>query len=1136
MTEPYPTPGLQDVAQVVWQHVSTARWFADKGRGCHLARIVPLPWLHRSDDLAVRPELVEVRFDDGSEPHWYQALLAYARPETADAEGNLGRVDTAAAPGALTEGAPTPDHYVLADATRVPAAMTAVLDSFTDQTLSDNGPARLECHLVDDGYLHDRSGREADLSPVLFTGEQSNTSIMYGRTAMLKVFRRLEAGENLDIEVHRALVADAGAPVARLHGSVRVQIADGPEMDLAMLAEQLREPVNGWELAVSAASSNTDFSDHARGLGQALAQVHGALARAFDTSAVDGGTVAASMRTRLESVAGQVSELTPHREGLAGTFAALEGRPLPVQRVHGDFHLGQVLLSEDTWRIIDFEGEPLKSFAERRQLDAVWRDIAGMLRSFDYAGATATRSGADPDAASAWVDSCTDAFLDGYGAMVTPELRAYMADKAIYEVLYEARNRPGWLPIPMAAAAGLAAGSTKHMSSRTAPTATRVEPTDPTHEGGAMNEPIDPEPKRAIDAPSVDPRTWFGGLTGRDFEGFHTGGDTELWKRLGAHAVTVTDTDGRERSGVRFTVWAPNAREVRVFGDFNDWNGESHPMELIPGTGVWGIFVEDAHPGQVYKFKVHGADGRWVDKADPMARFAQSAPETGSIVTESHYEWNDADWLERRGRARHHAEPISIYEIHLGGWRRGKTYVELADELVEYVSWQGYTHVEFLPLAQHPYEPSWGYQVTGYFAPMSMFGTPDEFRYLIDRLHQAGIGVIMDWVPGHFPKDEWALGRFDGTALYEHADPRQGEQPDWGTYVFNFGRNEVKSFLVSNALYWIKEFHIDGLRVDAVASMLYLDYSREDGAWVPNMFGGRENLEAVDFLRYVNTHLYEREPGIMMIAEESTSWPGVTRPVDQGGLGFGFKWNMGWMNDTLSYIQREPVHRQYHHNDMTFAMVYSFSENFVLPISHDEVVHGKGSMINKVPEDDWRKFATLRAYYSFMWSHPGKQLVFMGCEFGQRSEFDESKGLEWWVSDLWGHRGLQLMMRRLNELYRQNSPLFELDNDAAGFRWINADDAGGNVFSYLRFDSQGSPMACLVNFSPVPRPVYRIGLPHDGPWRELFNSDAMDFHGTGEWHNNGWVQATDVPAYGLPASADVVVPPLGAVWLVPVRE
>lgn len=625
-------------------------------------------------------------------------------------------------------------------------------------------------------------------------------------------------------------------------------------------------------------------------------------------------------------------------------------------------------------------------------------------------------------------------------------------------------------------------------------------------------------------APSVDPRTWFGGLTGQDFEGFHSGGDTELWKRLGAHAVTITDTDGRERSGVRFTVWAPNAREVRVFGEFNDWNGENLPMSLIPGTGVWGLFVEDARVGQVYKFKVHGADGRWIDRADPMARFAQSAPDTGSIITDSQYQWGDDAWLEKRRASRPHAEPMSVYEVHLGGWRPGKTYRELADELVEYVQWQGYTHVEFLPLAQHPFEPSWGYQVTGYFAPMSKFGTPDELRHLIDRLHQAGIGVIMDWVPGHFPKDEWALGRFDGTALYEHADPRQGEQPDWGTFVFNFGRNEVKSFLVSNALYWIQEFHIDGLRVDAVASMLYLDYSRDDGQWVPNMFGGRENLEAVDLLRYVNTHLYEREPGIVTIAEESTSWPGVTKPADQGGLGFGFKWNMGWMNDTLSYISREPIHRQYHHNDMTFALVYAFSENFVLPISHDEVVHGKGSMINKIPGDDWQKFATLRAYYAFMWSHPGKQLVFMGNEFGQRPEFSETRGLEWWVSDLWGHRGLQLMFRRLNELYRQHPQLFELDNDPAGFRWINADDAGGNVFSFLRYDAAGNPLAVMVNFSPSPRPDHRIGLPHDGAWRELFNSDAADFNGTGEWHNNGWVRATDVPAHGLPASADVVVP------------
>ncbi|WP_432557875.1 1,4-alpha-glucan branching protein GlgB [Granulicoccus sp. GXG6511] len=621
-----------------------------------------------------------------------------------------------------------------------------------------------------------------------------------------------------------------------------------------------------------------------------------------------------------------------------------------------------------------------------------------------------------------------------------------------------------------------------------------------------------------------------GGLHGWDFEGFHSGGDTELWKRLGSHVVTIPGNDGAEVSGTRFTVWAPNAREVRLVGEFNGWNADAHPMELIPGSGVWGLFVPGVGAGAVYKYKIHGADGRWVDKADPMARFAQGIPDTASIVWESSYQWGDDAWLAKRAASHPHAEPMSIYEVHLGGWRPGKTYRELADELVEYVTWQGYTHVEFLPLAQHPYAPSWGYQVTGYYAPMSNFGTPDEFRLLVDRLHQAGIGVIMDWVPGHFPKDDWALGRFDGTALYEHSDPRQGEQPDWGTYVFNFGRNEVKSFLVSNALYWIKEFHIDGLRVDAVASMLYLDYSRGDD-WVPNAYGGRENLEAVDFLRYVNKHLYEREPGCMIIAEESTSWPGVTKPVHHGGLGFGFKWNMGWMNDTLSYLREEPINRQYHHNKMTFAMMYAFSENFVLPISHDEVVHGKGSMINKIPGDDWQKFATLRAYYSFMWSFPGKQLVFMGNEFGQRKEFDEHAGLEWWVSELWGHRGLQLLFRRLNELYREHPTLWELDSDPQGFRWINADDAGGNVFTFLRFDEQGNALACAVNFSPVPRSDYLVGLPHSGRWAEVLNTDAEEFHGSGQWGNQGEVQAHQVPTHGFEHSAEITVPPLAAVWL-----
>ena len=474
---------------------------------------------------------------------------------------------------------------------------------------------------------------------------------------------------------------------------------------------------------------------------------------------------------------------------------------------------------------------------------------------------------------------------------------------------------------------------------------------------------------------------------------------------------------------------------------------------------------------------------------------------------------------------------MSIYEVHLGGWRRGKSYLDLAEELVEYVAWQGYTHVEFMPLAEHPFEPSWGYQVTGYFSPTSRFGKPDDLRYLIDRLHQAGIGVIMDWVPGHFPKDSFGLGRFDGTALYEHQDPRQGEHKDWGTYIFNYGRNEVKSFLVSNALYWAQEFHIDGLRVDAVASMLYLDYSRSEGEWVPNVHGGRENLEAIDFLRYVNRHLYEREPGILMIAEESTSFPGVTKPVDQGGLGFGFKWNMGWMNDTLRYLALDPVYRQYEHNLLTFAMVYAYSENYILPISHDEVVHGKGSMVGKVPQDDWRKFATLRAYYSFMWSFPGKQLLFMGCEFGQRPEFNEATSLEWWVSDLWGHGGLQRLLRDLNHIYRQHAPLWELDNDPEGFTWINADDNGHNTLSWVRHDEAGNHVACITNFSPEPLVDYEIGLPVAGDWQEILNTDSPAYDGSGQFGNLGEVHAKDEPWSHFPARANVTVPPLGSIWL-----
>lgn len=622
----------------------------------------------------------------------------------------------------------------------------------------------------------------------------------------------------------------------------------------------------------------------------------------------------------------------------------------------------------------------------------------------------------------------------------------------------------------------------------------------------------------------------FGGLTGWDLEGFHSGGDTEVWKRLGSHVVTIDDDERGPITGTRFAVWAPNAQAVEVISDFNWWTGDR--MRLIPGSGVWGTFVEGVDEGTLYKFRIQDQWGTWHEKVDPMARYSEQAPQNASIVTETHYEWNDDEWIARREASRAHAEPMSVYEVHLGGWRHGLSYRELADQLVSYVTWQGYTHVEFMPLAEHPFAPSWGYQVTGYFSPTSRYGSPDDLRYLIDKLHQAGIGVIMDWVPGHFPKDDWALGRFDGTALYEHADPRQGEHKDWGTYIFNYGRNEVKSFLVSSALYWISEFHADGLRVDAVASMLYLDYSREEGQWVPNKYGGRENLEAIDFLRYVNSHLYSRHPGILMIAEESTSFPGVTKPVDDGGLGFGFKWNMGWMSDSLRYLELNPFHRQYHHGEMTFAMVYQYSENFILPISHDEVVHGKGSMITKIPGDDWQQFASLRAFYSYMWSFPGKQLVFMGQEFGQRHEFDESVSLEWFVADLWGHGGLKRLFRDLNKIYKENPALWQLDSDPRGFEWINADDAGNNLFSWLRRSDDGSTIACFTNFSPNPQTDYRIDLPMEGVWTEILNTDSLEYDGTGEFGNLGQIVAAPLPAPDrLRAVATVCVPPMGSVWL-----
>ncbi|MGP5482281.1 1,4-alpha-glucan branching protein GlgB [Brachybacterium alimentarium] len=603
----------------------------------------------------------------------------------------------------------------------------------------------------------------------------------------------------------------------------------------------------------------------------------------------------------------------------------------------------------------------------------------------------------------------------------------------------------------------------------------------------------------------------------------------ELWRALGAHVRTLDDVEGTS-----FAVWAPNARAVQVIGAFNGWDGRSHALRSLGASGAWEIFVPGIGDGEVYKYRILGADGTWRDKADPMARRAEVPPATGSVVTTSEFEWTDEHWLAQRAAQDPVSSRMSIYELHLSSWRPGLTYLELATELVDYVTDLGFTHVEFMPLAEHPFGGSWGYQVTGYYAPTSRLGSPDELRHLIDALHAANIGVILDWVPAHFPKDDWALARFDGTALYEHADPRRGEHPDWGTLVFDTGRHEVRNFLVANASYWLEEFHVDGLRVDAVASMLYLDYSREEGQWIPNRHGGREDLESIAFLQETTATAYKRAPGIMMIAEESTSFPGVTRPTDADGLGFGFKWNMGWMHDTLEYLGQDPINRQYHHGDLTFSMVYQYSENFVLPISHDEVVHGKGSLLRKAPGDDWQQAASLRTYLALQWTHPGKQLLFMGSEFAQGTEWSEQAGLPWWLLEYPLHRGTQQLVKDLNALQAELPALYEGDQDPTGFEWLIGDDAEHNTISFVRRDRAGDPVVVVLNFSPQPWHDYRIPLPEGGDWLEVLNSDAPVYGGSG-LGNLGRVHAEELPLHGRGHSVRLTVPPLGAVVLVPAR-
>ncbi|MCQ1577464.1 1,4-alpha-glucan branching enzyme [Streptomyces parvus] len=631
-----------------------------------------------------------------------------------------------------------------------------------------------------------------------------------------------------------------------------------------------------------------------------------------------------------------------------------------------------------------------------------------------------------------------------------------------------------------------------------------------------------------------DPYRFWPAIGELDLHLIGEGRHEELWRALGAEPMVHQGV-----AGTRFTLWAPNARGVRITGDFNYWDGTGYPMRSLGSTGVWELFLPGVGEGALYKFDICRPDGSHTVRADPMARRTEVPPATASIVTAKHHEWQDADWMAHRGDRPVHEAPFSVYEVHLASWRPGLTYRQLAEQLPAYVKDLGFTHVELMPVSEHPFGGSWGYQVTGFYAPTSRLGTPDDFRFLVDALHRAGIGVIMDWVPAHFPRDDWALAEFDGRPLYEHADPQRAAHPDWGTLEFDYGRTEVRNFLVANATYWCEEFHIDGLRVDAVASMLYLDYSREDGQWSPNEFGGRENLDAVAFLQEMNATVYRRNPGVVTIAEESTAWDGVTRPTDSGGLGFGLKWNMGWMHDSLQYMAKEPIHRKYHHNEMTFSMVYAYSENYVLPISHDEVVHGKQALVTKMPGDWWQRRANHRAYLGFMWAHPGKQLLFMGQEFAQGAEWSEGHGPDWWLLDpsyeaSGDHRGVRELVGDLNAVYGAVPALWQRDTSPEGFSWVDGGAAEDNVFAFLRYDADGSPLLAVSHFSPAVRSDYRLGVPETGTegWVEVLNTDAARYGG-GDVRNDEPLKAEAVPAHGRPCSISLTLPPLATVWFRP---
>lgn len=1121
------------------------------------------------------------------------------------------------------------------DAPHDPAFVTAWLELIRVQASAESGEG--DCTASGHSVLGSLRLPSASGSVRVSSGEQSNTSVIVDdgvSAAIVKIFRVLSIGKNPEVEVGAALTSagtqEVPSTLGWITGTWEVRTPLGrhgtASADLAVAHEFLAGGQDAWRLAVDAAASGTDFTAEARQMGQATATVHLRLAETLGTALeqVPGQVIAPEVVRRVrQSWAEAGTAVGPHEQQLEALLTQLSGKEAgTLQRIHGDLHLGQILLVPGApgvpsrWAILDFEGEPLRPIEHRNIPDVPLRDVVGMLRSFDYAAGAATRENPRATVPATWVDDCAEAFLAGYSDITpgsidrrSPLFVALWLDKALYEVIYELRNRPDWLPIPVNASRQLlgntspgtdavatsegkemtgsarterprvplyvdaatlgrvAAGAhhaphsvlgahlddhghvtirtVKHLAGSVT-VVTEAGSMPMTHETDgiwvAVLEPLQhghvPDYRLEVgygdSAPVTvnDPYHYLPTVGEVDLHLIGEGRHERLWDTLGSHVQHYRSPLG-DVDGVSFAVWAPNAQAVRVKGDFNSWDGREHALRSLGSSGVWEVFIPGVVAGAWYKFEMLTRAGHWVEKADPLAFGTEVPPLTASRVVESSYRFKDDAWMTARANKDPHNSPMSVYEVHLGSWRLGLGYKELAKDLVEYVKWLGFTHVEFMPVAEHPFGGSWGYQVTSYFAPTSRFGHPDEFRFLVDSLHQAGIGVILDWVPAHFPKDEWALARFDGEPLYEHSDPRLGEHPDWGTLIFDFGRTEVRNFLVANALYWLEEFHIDGLRVDAVASMLYRDYSREDGEWFPNVHGGRENLEAISFLQEVNATIYKTHPGAVTIAEESTAFPGVTAPTNHGGLGFGLKWNMGWMHDSLKYISENPVNRRWHHGTVTFSMVYAFTENFLLPISHDEVVHGKGSMLRKMPGDRWQQLANLRAFLAYQWAHPGKQLIFMGTEFGQEAEWSEQHGLDWFLADIPAHRGLQLLTRELNSLYSSTPALHVRDNEPGGFQWINGADADRNVLTFIRWDRDGNPLVCAVNFSGGPHQDYVLGVPSAGAWQEVLNTDAEVYGGSGVI-NSGELLATAPGAEGQPAALTVTLPPLGASWFKPV--